>query len=161
MAGYWNCPDLDRLAFCFTEAPDGSTVRWYRTGDIVAERPDGEYVFYGRSDNQVQVRGHRVELETVESAVGDLPGIAQAVVGLRGSANASLVVRYIPDTTSSDATEQDPNLWRKTLAAQLPPYAMPSLFEQATSFPLTSSGKIDRRTVRNNIAQSTTQEPYD
>lgn len=147
MAGYWGRPDLDEKGFLFRSGPTGMSERWYRTGDIVSRNERGELIFHGRLDHQVKIRGNRVELEMVESAVGGLDGVAQAVVGVRAdeSGDSTLVVRYVP--VEADAKVDD-RVWRRTLSGLLPPYAVPSSFEPVETFPLTPSGKIDRRTVR-------------
>ncbi len=178
MAGYWNRPDLDERGFFVVDGPGGHRHRWYRTGDIVCRRdpvdrsapeddpsdplapgrvgPSDCLLYFGRQDNQVKIRGNRVELEMVEAAVGSLTGVEQAVVGVRvvSGGDSQLVVRYIPTPTptpaAADAVEQ--SSWRRELAGRLPPYAVPGVLEAVDSFPLTPSGKIDRRTVRNSIA---------
>ncbi len=145
MAGYWGRPDLDERAIIDRWSPDGEHQRWYRTGDIVSGTERGELLFHGRFDNQVKIRGHRVELESVEAAVGGLPEVEQTVVGVRpGTAGAhELVASVVLGRTSIDASG-----WRRSLALQLPSYAIPSVFEEVSGFPLTPSGKIDRRRVR-------------
>ena len=156
MAGYWGRPDLNERGFLTRVGPGGLAQRWYRTGDLCRRDGDGCLHYLGRRDNQVKVRGHRVELEVVEAAVGSLPGIEQAVVGVRAGddGDATLVVRYIPtaggDTTN--AKEPPTGEWRSLLSAALPGYAVPAGFEPVDAFPLTPSGKIDRRTVRRALA---------
>ncbi len=172
MAGYWGRPDLDEKGFLFREGPGGLRQRWYRTGDLCQRDETGLLHYLGRRDNQVKVRGYRVELEVVEAAVGSLPGIEQAVVGVRPGADGdgSLIARYIPTTvtaatagtgagTDSPAGPDRPaspeapaGEWRSALSATLPSYAIPTGFEPVETFPLTPSGKIDRRTVRRALA---------
>lgn len=149
MAGYWGRPDLDAKGFLYREGPGGLRQRWYRTGDLVERDDTGLLHYLGRRDNQVKVRGYRVELEVVEAAVGSLPGVEQAVVGVRVGADGDsvLVARYVP--TAADAPGGE---WRSALAATLPAYAVPAGFEPVDEFPLTPSGKIDRRTVRRALA---------
>ncbi len=180
MAGYWNRPDLDRACFVERTGPGGHSGRWYRTGDLVSRQPGGSgddadaepaLHYHGRRDNQVKIRGNRVELEMVEAAVGSLAGIEQAVVGVRvdDGGDSRLVVRYIATAGPADGEDQKPDrdrnateerdrdqvrdrAWRRALAAALPPYAVPDRYEAVERFPLTPSGKIDRRTVRAQIA---------
>lgn len=148
MAGYWNRPELDRRGFLDEAGPGGLTRRWYRTGDLVSRDGQGRLRYHGRRDNQVKIRGNRVELESVEAAVGSLPGVDHAVAGVRPGSGGQdeLVVRYVPSGPT------DPAAWRSALAERLPPYAVPTDFEAAEGFPLTPSGKIDRRSVRAGIA---------
>ncbi len=163
MQRYWKRPKLDAEAFVELMDESGHRTRWYRTGDVVAARADGQLVFFGRRDNQTKVRGHRVELETVEDAVCGLPGIAQAVVGPQhlASGDTQLTAFYQPagepelgsaspeNLTASEITDT----WRQLLVDVLPGYAIPTAFYSVSTFPLTSSGKIDRRTVRKSIQQ--------
>jgi amino acid adenylation domain-containing protein len=118
-------------------------------GAAMVER-DQCLLYHGRSDNQIKIRGNRIELETVEAAVGSLLGVEQAVVGVRlnDGGDSQLIVRYV---AAGDAGLDG---WRQTLAARLPMYALPAAFEEVDRFPLTPSGKIDRRTVRTDIATS-------
>ncbi len=149
-AGYWRQPELTATAFIDRREPDGSFKRWHRTGDLVEQDEDGLFRFLGRRDHQVKVRGNRVELEGVEAAVGNLDGVENAVVGIRTDANgnAELIAHYLAGQESAAPVQA----WRKKLAEALPPYAIPSEFVAIEEFPLTPSGKIDRRTVRAEIA---------
>ncbi len=172
MAGYWDRPDLDERGILVVSRPGGQRQRWYRTGDIVCRqsvssepRPIGRgtpdlsagmvgrdecLLYFGRKDNQIKIRGNRIELEMVEAAVGSLDAVEQAVVGVRldDGGNSQLIVRYVA------AGDGELDGWRQTLAARLPVYALPAAFEIVDRFPLTPSGKIDRRTVRNDIAET-------
>ncbi|MGI9595736.1 MAG: amino acid adenylation domain-containing protein [Acidimicrobiales bacterium] len=165
MAGYWNRPDLDEKGFVHLTGPDGIRQRWYRTGDVVSWDMSGTAEvaatadagrclrYHGRRDNQVKIRGNRVELEMVEAAVASLDGVEQAVVGVRiePGGDSQLVARYVPDRSAGeDAIETDG--WRQLLAGRLPVYAIPGLYEQIGTLPLTPSGKVDRRAVRLAIA---------
>ena len=100
MPGYWNRPDLTEERFSKNSFGDG---RVYRTGDRVRWRPDGNIEFLGRVDNQVKVRGHRIELEEIEAALLDQPGIAQAVVLVQGDTQAAID----PDDLASLAAALD------------------------------------------------------
>ncbi len=151
MAGYWRRPDLDDLGFLHRSGPGGLRQRWYRTGDLCRRDTEGLLMYLGRRDNQVKVRGYRIELEVVEAAVGSLPGIEQAVVGLRpgGDGDGTLVAGYIPVEPGQHPPPAD---WRSALTSVLPGYAIPTSFEPFDRFPLTPSGKVDRRTVRRALA---------
>ncbi|MDH3295316.1 MAG: AMP-binding protein, partial [Acidimicrobiia bacterium] len=166
MAGYWNRPDLDSKGFLYRPGPGGLRQRWYRTGDVVRRDETGGLTFLGRSDNQVKIRGYRVELEVVEAVVGSLPGVEQAVVGPRSGADgdAVLVARYVPtagmlDGNSAETHRPPLDEWRPSLLGALPRYAVPSVFEPVADFPLTPSGKIDRRSSREAIAATATIAP--
>ncbi len=141
MNGYWNRPDLDAQAI----VEDGGR-RWYRTGDLITVRSDGNLVFLGRVDNQVKVRGHRVEIEAVEAAVLGMDGIdAVAVLVERPpSGDDHLVAVVSPASACEDGRDTD--LIRR-LATTLPRYAVPSRVVGLEDLPRTGTGKVDRRAV--------------
>ncbi len=116
--------------------------RLYRTGDRARLRDDGAIEFLGRDDRQVKLRGHRIELDEVESAIAGLPGIREAVVLLRGDTSESrrLVVYAVPRDANAAPPE---NLWRE-LRPRLPEFMMPSAIVWLPSLPLNASGKVDR-----------------
>lgn len=98
--GYWNRPDLTEDRFSQNPFGDG---RVYRTGDRVRWQPDGNIEFLGRVDNQVKIRGHRIELEEIEAALLDHPGVAQAVVLVQGDTQPAID----PDDLASLAAALD------------------------------------------------------
>jgi amino acid adenylation domain-containing protein len=81
--GYWNRPELTKERFIEHSWEETGPVRLYRTGDLARWLPDGNIEFLGRSDQQVKVRGNRIELEEIELALLEQPGVSQAVVLLR------------------------------------------------------------------------------
>ncbi len=135
MRAYWNAPDLTGAAVV---ERDGA--RWYRTGDRVRRRPDGDLVFQGRTDHQVKVRGHRIELEAVDAALADHPAVeaCAALVDRRGDDRVVAVVAPAPDAS----TERD--LIRHA-RARLPGYAVPTRIVGLGTLPRTGTGKVDRR----------------
>lgn len=153
MAGYWNRPDLTEAGILPRPGSGGAIQLWYRTGDLVERTEDGQLVFHGRRDNQIKVRGNRVELEMVEAAVGSIDGIDQAVVGVSADdgGETRLLARVVVanGVTCDDTTVRQ---WRSVLAKSLPPYAVPAMFESVVDFPRTPSGKIDRRIVRQSMS---------
>ncbi len=151
MTGYWNRPDLTERATAMRFGPDGQRHPWHRTGDVIERLADDTMIFRGRRDHQVKVRGNRVELEMVESAVGSLDGVENAVVGVVTNSDGDhvLVAAYTVDRAAASAP--DTAGWRKALSATLAPYAVPGHFVELQDFPLTPSGKIDRRTARSTL----------
>ncbi|RQO64381.1 hypothetical protein DBR43_33020, partial [Pedobacter sp. KBW06] len=121
-------------------------TRMYKSGDLVKWLPDGNIAFLGRNDDQVKIRGYRIELAEIEHAITAAGGIAQACVVLRerpASAGPSsyLTGYYVPQQGSSpDKTRLTEHL-KKTL----PDYMVPAVLVQMDSFPLSSSGKLDKR----------------
>jgi amino acid adenylation domain-containing protein len=138
MAGYWGRDDLTAAS---TVVDDG--VRWYVTGDLVVENPSGDLVFLGRVDNQVKIRGHRIELEAIDAVLADVEGVTTATVVVDRSADdARLVALLVVDPGQEYDTVAD----RAVGAARrlLPRYAVPAAFRQVGALPRTSTGKIDR-----------------
>jgi acyl-coenzyme A synthetase/AMP-(fatty) acid ligase len=138
MAGYWRRDDLTAASIV---VDDG--VRWYVTGDLVAENADGDLVFLGRVDNQVKIRGHRVELEAVDAVLADVDGVSAATVVVdRSTDDHRLVALLVVDPEQEHDTVSD----RALAAARrlLPRYAVPAAFQQVPTLPRTSTGKVDR-----------------
>jgi non-ribosomal peptide synthetase component F len=79
--GYFNHPEDTDAAFVTRSMPDGSPMRFYLTGDRARQDADGRFVYLGRNDRQVKIRGHRIELGDIEAAIATLPGVRD--VGLR------------------------------------------------------------------------------
>jgi len=134
-AGYRNDPQ--RTAQRFVEH-DGT--RWYKTGDMARYWPDGTIEFLGRADHQVQIRGYRVELGEVETALRTLPGVRGAIAAVIGGRAPKLVAAVVGDPREAGNITA-------AAAELLPGYMVPTravFFEQ---FPLTSNGKLDRRAV--------------
>src|SRR5581483_6829341 len=97
-----------------------------RTGDLGYRRPDGCVVHLGRKDLQAKVKGHRVELAAVESALHELAGIAQAAVAAEGDpARGSRLVAYAAPRTKGRA---DVGAWRRALRSRLPAFMIPERF---------------------------------
>jgi len=122
----------------FAEQPGG---RLYRTGDLARRRPDGALDFLGRLDDQVKIRGFRVELGEVEAALRALPEIEDAAVIVQQSRFGRRLVGFaVPAATASAS----PITVRRSLAAQLPDYAVPSMVVLLEELPLNRNGKVDR-----------------
>jgi amino acid adenylation domain-containing protein len=136
--GYLHRPEL--TAERFVENDEG---RFYRTGDLGRVRDDGEIEFSGRLDDQVKIRGYRVELGEVEAVLARDASVASAVCSVRrGGPEARLIAYVIPARTGLDTAAL-----RAGLSRQLPPYMVPSSIVLVERFPLTPSGKIDRRAL--------------
>ena len=149
MQGYWNRPELTEAAFALRPSGADPTSRWYRTGDLLVF--DGTTLrFVGRRDHQVKVRGHRVELEGVEQALHDQPGVELAVVGLIGDDEGTSTLAAV--ITATDVI--DIAALRTSLATMLPPYAVPTSIDVVDAMPTTASGKVDRRMVRAALANA-------
>ncbi|MFF3445283.1 amino acid adenylation domain-containing protein [Streptosporangium sp. NPDC002721] len=123
----------------FTACPFGRPgERMYRTGDVVRWNAKGDLEFMGRTDDQVKVRGFRVEPGEVESALAEHPAVSQVVVVARGDH----LVAYVVVRADAAAAEL-----RSYAAATLPGYMVPSAVVFLNALPLNSNGKLDRRAL--------------
>lgn len=139
--GYLNNPGLTREKF--TAHPADPTERIYRTGDVARWLPDGNIEYLGREDNQVKIRGLRIELEEIENVLRRFPGIADCVVVARKySESVILIVAYY---VASEPVDLD--ALKRDLRRKLPDYMVPDRFEIISTIPLTASGKADRKAL--------------
>ena len=138
--GYRGRPDL--TAERFLPDPFGAPgSRFYRTGDLGRLLDDGRFECLGRTDHQVKVRGFRIELGEVEAVLRALAGVREVVVVAvrNGTDDPRLVAYWVGDAS------------RQALQARareaLPPYMVPSAYARLEAFPLTTSGKVDRKAL--------------
>jgi amino acid adenylation domain-containing protein len=141
--GYLNRPDLTAERFVpdpFSDALGGAGgERMYRTGDLVRWLPDGNLAFIGRLDQQVKVRGIRIEPGEVEAALRDCPGVRDAAVAVRSAPGGDR--RLVAWLAGEIAEGIDP---RAFLRGRLPEAMIPSAFVALEALPLTANGKTDR-----------------
>ena len=141
--GYWQRPDLTQAAFL--PDPNGGDERIYHTGDLGLMRPDGCLMHLGRKDFQVKVKGHRVEVAEIETALLNSGNIKEASVVLREDrpGDQRLVAYLVP------AKKPVPTVTtlRRMLAGKLPGYMVPSAFVILDALPILPSGKVDRRVL--------------
>ena len=142
MQGYWNLPEPSTLAFL--EEP--SCQRWYKTGDIVAEELDGNYVLIGRRDRMVKRRGYRIELGEIEATLYRHPAVKEAgVVALSNDAGGVRIRAFL----SCRGTARPSLVELKEFCAQnLPLYMVPDLFAFQDALPKTSTDKTDYQRLR-------------
>ncbi|MER5890868.1 amino acid adenylation domain-containing protein [Streptomyces sp. NPDC001941] len=133
--GYLERPELTRERFVVD--PFEGAGRMYRTGDVVRHREDGSLEYCGRTDDQVKLAGHRIELGEVESVVGECPGVREAAALVRSDDGpAALWVYY-----SGDADEA---ALAGHTASRLPVAMRPARWVRRDSLPLTPNRKVDR-----------------
>ncbi|MEU9030039.1 amino acid adenylation domain-containing protein [Streptomyces sp. NPDC048383] len=140
--GYHDAPGATAARF----AEHGGT-RWYRTGDLVSVAPDGALVFRGRSDHQVKIRGHRVDLIEVEALVGGCEGVREVAAARVDRAEHTTLAAFfvpLPDHDPGEVTEGV----RARLAAGAAPHLVPSLLVPVTELEHTHTGKVDRTATR-------------
>lgn len=137
--GYLYNPEKTKEAFI--ENPFVVGERIYRTGDKGYYLPSGNIKFAGRQDNQIKIRGIRVELGEIESTVSKHPSIREAaVISIQNDRGTTELAAYI-------VGEGDVNEWRTFLKGQLPAYMIPTYFTKLESIPKTTSGKINRNAL--------------
>ena len=119
-------------------------ARLYRTGDRVRWRSSGELEFLGRTDQQVKVRGFRIEPGEIEAALHALPGVAEAVVVARGAGDDRRLVAYV---VAGEGAAAGPRALRDALRQRLPEHMVPSVFVALERLPLTANGKVDHRAL--------------
>jgi amino acid adenylation domain-containing protein len=141
--GYMNRPELTAEKFIpnpFSEQPG---ARLYRTGDVGRWRRNGKIEFLGRMDHQVKLRGFRVELGEIETALSQHPEVAQAVVKVREDRpHDKRLVAYV---VAKDGQAPSASELRKYLQLSLPDYMVPAAFVMLEAMPLTPTSKVDRR----------------
>jgi amino acid adenylation domain-containing protein len=120
-------------------------ARLYKTGDVARWSSDGELEFLGRRDDQVKIRGYRIELGELETALGTLPEVRQAVAIVRADLPGEpQLAAYL---TAHGADQPAPATLRARLAEILPDYMIPHLFVWLDRLPLTPNGKVDRKAL--------------
>ncbi len=156
--GYLNRLDLTAEKFILNPYIVNSTLeeRIYKTGDLARWLPDGNIEFLGRIDNQIKIRGFRVELGEIESLLLKNEAIKEAVVIVRqnGVEDKQLALYYVAKTELS--TEE----LREHLAKDLPEYMIPTYFTQLERLPLTPNGKIDRNALLDITEMSSKEREY-
>ncbi len=140
MQGYWG---RSRGESDLVDRSEGRPA-WYRTGDLVTIDDSGVVRFLGRRDHQVKLRGVRIELESVEAALTDAPGVRHAVAVVADGAE-QLDAVIVPSSPGEPPTVAALRRWS---AAHLPPVAVPRTFTFVDTLPSTPTGKIDRGAVR-------------
>jgi amino acid adenylation domain-containing protein len=147
--GYWGRPDL--TAERFTIDPETGERR-YRTGDRMVWSEDEKLLFLGREDEQIKLRGFRIEPGEIEASLLEITGLEQAAVVARPIGTAAAVIDDpsnlqlvgFVETSSPDALSN----WRRDLAARLPEHFIPSRLAELDRLPRLPNGKIDRQALR-------------
>jgi amino acid adenylation domain-containing protein len=139
--GYRNHPDLTAIRFIADPFCSGGGLL-FRTGDLGRFLPNGEIAFLGRVDDQVKMRGYRVELGEISAVLNCDPSVQTSVVAAReDNSGEKRLVAYLVPKAGSKPTEQS---LREAIRQRLPDYMEPSAFIWLETLPLTPNGKIDR-----------------
>jgi len=142
--GYLKRPDLTAERFIPNPFSSKPGARIYKTGDLARYLVDGNVEFLGRNDFQVKIRGMRVELGEIEVELKRHPAVREVAVTLVKENQESRLVAYL---VFQPGTIVDCKEIREFLHQRLPEYMVPSIFSILEAFPLTPSGKIDRRAL--------------
>ncbi|PQE02237.1 non-ribosomal peptide synthetase [Mycobacterium sp. EPG1] len=144
--GYVNAAPLTASRFVANPFDDNGS-RMYRTGDLARWSEDGSLEFLGRADNQVKIRGRRIELEEIESQLGEHPAVRTAVVTVHRRGGADQLVGYL---VAADGLDNGAELHARVAdwaRSRLPDYMVPAVFIGIDRIPLTANGKTDRRAL--------------
>jgi thioesterase domain-containing protein len=141
--GYLNLPELTAERFVEDRFGGVADAKLYRTGDLGVLRADGVFEFVGRIDEQVKIRGVRIEFGDIEAALLDHPGVRSAAVVCDETASGKRLIAYVvPRSAPISITDL-----RAFVRERLPPALVPNLFEHIAALPLTPSGKLERRSL--------------
>jgi amino acid adenylation domain-containing protein len=153
--GYLNRPVLTDEKFIPDPFSGTPGARLYRTGDLARHRPDGEIEFLGRIDEQVKIRGNRIELGEIPATLDRHPAVRSsvAVVDERGAGERRLIAYVVP----ADGRRPDTEQLRAHLAQHLPNYMVPAAFVCLEELPMTPNGKVDRAALPAPSAANTAQ----
>jgi amino acid adenylation domain-containing protein/non-ribosomal peptide synthase protein (TIGR01720 family) len=138
--GYWHRDAI--MAERFVDDPHRPGERLYRSGDLARRLPGGEIEYRGRADEQIKIRGFRVEPGEIEAALRGHPDVADAVVVRAGTADAPQLIAYFVSGREIAGADL-----RTTLAAHVADYMIPAAFVRLDALPLTRNGKVDRRAL--------------
>ncbi|WP_371341311.1 enterobactin non-ribosomal peptide synthetase EntF [Klebsiella quasipneumoniae] len=147
--GYLGRPDL--TASRFIADPFAPGERMYRTGDVVRWLANGAVEYLGRSDDQLKIRGQRIELGEIDRAMSALPDVAQAVshacVFNQAAATGGDARQLVGYLVSDSGLPLDTAALKARLAEQLPPHMVPVVLMQLADLPLSANGKLDRKAL--------------
>ena len=137
--GYRN--NEQQTAERFVQHPEHGRI--YRTGDLVRQDAQGNLVYLGRRDTQVKVRGHRIELEQIETRLAELPGVREAVCAVQGEGSRKSIVGFV--VPSDPAPPPDLEALRTQLVVLLPAPMVPTKLGLLEALPKSVGGKLDRK----------------
>jgi amino acid adenylation domain-containing protein len=155
--GYLNQPDATAARFISDPTSDDPTQLLYRTGDLARYLPDGNIEYLGRLDDQVEIRGVRIEPGEVEAALDKHHGVRESAVvaGNDGRGNTRLVAHVVAAGEPAPTTAE----LRRFLLEWLPAAMVPAIFRVTDALPRTSGGKVDRRALAAAAEASPAREP--
>ncbi|HET9406671.1 MAG TPA: amino acid adenylation domain-containing protein [Candidatus Sulfotelmatobacter sp.] len=143
--GYLNRPELTAERFVANWLQPERSPRLYRTGDLGRYRSDGTIEYFGRVDNQIKLRGQRMELGEIETVLGSHAAVRQAAVTIHGDGEQQRLAAYLVSKNGTLAGNGGD--LRHFLRAKLPEYMVPASYFQIEKLPLLPSGKVNRRAL--------------
>lgn len=149
--GYWRRPELTSEVFL----PDAQGQRAYRTGDLGRLLPDGDIEYAGRKDLQVKIQGSRVELNEIEAALSEIPGVLSCVIIVKEQGEDKQLLAYFTSSREFAGDEM-----RNSLAAVLPRYMLPARFIRIPEMPMLPNGKIARHALLNRDDDASTSRSF-
>ena len=135
--GYVNLPEKSAAAFF---EHDG--LRAYHSGDLAAWTEEGEIRIFGRLDNQIKLRGFRIELDEIEKVMTEYPGVSSSAAAVRKTGGTEYLAGYFTAQESIDTEKLKAHLQEK-----LPEYMVPNVLTQLDEMPMTSNGKVNRKAL--------------
>lgn len=142
MRGYWNLPERTANAFLV----DGSGERWYKTGDVVVEDENGDYLYLSRRDRMVKKRGYRVELGEIEAGLYKHPDVREAaVIAVSNEENGVQIKAYLSFRAGQNPSRIE---LKRFCTEALPNYMIPDFFSFLESLPKTSTDKVDYQRLK-------------
>jgi len=154
--GYRNRPELTSEKFIPNPFTTESRARLYKTGDLARYLPDGEIAFLGRVDEQIKARGFRIEPAEIVKVLDEHPAVqASFVVAREIEPGDKRLVAYLVLAGEAQPSYTE---MRNFLAARLPEYMLPGIFVRLTALPLNPSGKVDRTSLPDPVAENTLRD---
>ena len=135
--GYVNLPEKSAAAFF-----EHNGLRAYHSGDLSAWTEEGEIRIFGRLDNQIKLRGFRIELDEIEKVMTEFPGVSSSAAAVRKTGGTEYLAGYFTakEEISAEALKQ-------FLQEKLPEYMVPNVLTQLDEMPMTSNGKVNRKAL--------------
>lgn len=155
--GYWQQPELTAERFPLDPFAERNSARMYLTGDQARWNAEGLLEFRGRGDSQIKIRGHRVELGEIETALASHTNVREsAVVATDHNDGRAALIAYL---VTGDGHEIEPAELREHLGSSLPAYMMPSAFVFMDALPRTDNGKLNRKALPRELAGAARSVP--
>jgi tyrocidine synthetase-3 len=141
--GYLNRDELNRTSF--TDNPNNPGERLYKTGDSARLTAEGNIELLGRIDNQIKIRGFRVEVGEIESVISEIEGVIETVIKpVKVGEGDYLLVAFL---NVAETFIMDPGEINRRIKTKLPAYMVPSVFKLLNGFPININGKVDKQAL--------------